>query len=537
MGKAIPIRLVEKRRKHLKFGSMNESTYYPLYKTYNSIYNYENIKDSIHNWTAYSNSMGSNLNKLMELYSMVIDKGNLSQLQEITNFLKEEVSYIESPYVLKKQLSSISEDNEYVQDVLTSIVENTECDRLIKNYNAVSKRFNVEKFVRNNIVHEDSIVDGIYGLCSLIDTYNMDIPSRFCISAEMSLYAVDKFNGYEIPKSTILENVIDYYLVNYGANDFDRFFDTMSKSCNKDLFIQEEGIQYLEYLKNIRDNFVINEDGSYGFVDKEYSLEEDSSTFYLDLMLEYTNTDNPKSVSYTPLVEFSFSDMAKNIITKIKLAPVKTVALFKEGIRALFVTTRLQDIATGTKNALSICFYGFIILAVISFSIVVGLLVLIVTLIISKCVNKEYLKSAIQEWKEHKYSVERKIRECTDPEKKRKLEAYHAKIEECIEKLENKYEEMRDKTANEIDSSVRMKNDLHGNSIVNSIKAKLTFSDNKLIDPQGNEVDISGNNPSNNNPSSNDKSKPYIPENSTENDDLAEYERYMRERNAEKHKR
>ena len=88
MGTAIPINLVEKRRKHLLSKNLNESKIYPLYKTYNEIYNYENLKDSINNWSFYSESMGRNLSKLMELYTLVATKGTDSQLREITNFLK-----------------------------------------------------------------------------------------------------------------------------------------------------------------------------------------------------------------------------------------------------------------------------------------------------------------------------------------------------------------------------------------------------------------------------------------------------------------
>lgn len=531
MGTAIPINLVEKRRKHLLSKNLNESKIYPLYKTYNEIYNYENLKDSINNWSFYSESMGRNLSKLMELYTLVATKGTDSQLREITNFLKEEISYIDSPYVLKKPLSKISENNEYAKEILQSISENSECDRLLKNYGAISKRFNIDKFMRNNIVYEDSIVDGIYGLCSLIDTYDIDIPSRFCIASELALYSFDKINK-EVPNNIVLENVIDYYLINYGVNDLPTFFNEMEKSCKKDMFIQEDGISYLNYLKNINKNFSLNEDGTFELKEQNTLIKnENNPLFYLDLMIEYNdNCYNEKSNNLIPINEFSVSDTIKNIIAKIKLAPIKTVALFKAGIRAIFVTTRLQDIAKGTKNALALCFYGFIIIAALTFSLVVGLLAFIVALILSRCINKDYLKNAIIEWKEHKYSIERKIKECNDPEKKRKLEAYLSKVEEGIAKLEDKYDKMRDRSLGELDNDAREKE----NSIGSKIKEKLSFASNKFLDPDGNEIDIRYSN-SNKEQDSNTKKKIYSPANSTEEDDMEEYERYMRERNSKKH--
>lgn len=528
MGAAIPINLVEKRRKHLLSNNLNEHKIYPLYKTYNEIYNYENIKDSISKWAFYSESMGQNLSKLMELYSLVSTKGTQSQIREITNFLKEEISYIDSPYVLKKQLSIISENNEYAKEIINSIVENSECDRLLKNYNAISKRFNIDKFMRNNIIYEDGIVDGIYGLCSLIDTYNIDIPSRFCISSELALYSFDKINRGSVQPNVILENVIDYYLVNYGVNDLNSFFNEMEKSCKKDMFIQEDGIAYLQYLKNINKNFTLNEDGSYEFNCEENKNNdyENEPLFYLDLMLKYNDNcyNTNESNSLLPINEFSISDTIKNIVTKIKLAPVKSISLFKAGIRAIFVTTRLQDIAKGTRNALALCFYGFVVISAFTLSLAIGLLAFIVTFILSRCVDKSYLKEAITEWKEHKYSIERKIKECNDPEKKRKLEAYLSKVEAGIDKLEKKYNEIRDKTVDEIDDNIKEKS----NSLGSRIREKMSFSSNRLLDPDGNEINLGT---FNNKDDDNTKKKIYSPVNSTENDDLEEYERYMRERN------
>jgi hypothetical protein len=56
----------------------------------------------------------------------------------------------------------------------------------------------------------------------------------------------------------------------------------------------------------------------------------------------------------------------------------------------------------------------------------------------------------MQERREHKYSVERKIKECTDPDKKRKLEQYLEEVEKNIEILEREYEKTRDKTLPEL---------------------------------------------------------------------------------------
>ena len=150
------------------------------------------------------------------------------------------------------------------------------------------------------------------------------------------------------------------------------------------------------------------------------------------------------------LCEEDSLDKIHDIVTKVKMAPVKTNAMIKEAIRSILVTSRLQDLNKGTRNSLSLIFYTVIVAGALAINVVGGLFALITAYIMSKHLNKEYLKESIKEWKEHKYSVTRKLKEETDPEKKRKLEAYLDEVDKSIETLEEEYEKQRDKTMEEI---------------------------------------------------------------------------------------
>lgn len=84
-----------------------------------------------------------------------------------------------------------------------------ECDRLLNNYNTVSKRFNLDKvFIENG---RRSVSDIVIDLCEKIDTYNISNDIKFCTVIETAWYG---FETYSIPyiKSDILEAAVNYFL-------------------------------------------------------------------------------------------------------------------------------------------------------------------------------------------------------------------------------------------------------------------------------------------------------------------------------------
>ena len=89
-----------------------------------------------------------------------------------------------------------------------SISEQTDCDRVLNNHKTISKRFNIDRVVSSNIYFEDAFTETVYTLCSLIDTYNMDLKSKFCNSAELAMYCINEC-GEKIDNKKLLETIID----------------------------------------------------------------------------------------------------------------------------------------------------------------------------------------------------------------------------------------------------------------------------------------------------------------------------------------
>ena len=119
-----------------------------------------------------------------------------------------------------------------------------ECDRLLNNYNTVSKRFNLDKvFIENG---RRSVSDIVIDLCEKIDTYNISNDIKFCTVIETAWYG---FETYSIPyiKSDILEAAVNYFLFKPNGLKSCRsilettlFFDKEKDMKNIDILMEEE---------------------------------------------------------------------------------------------------------------------------------------------------------------------------------------------------------------------------------------------------------------------------------------------------------
>lgn len=477
--------------------SFNESScMYPLYKTslQESTYNYENIRDAIYHWNSYSHSIGNNWSKVMQLFETVDKYGTPQQLDECATIINRDIlPYFQSPSGYKKDLlyrlkeSCSDHMKSHINHMIEILDEEIECDRVLTNFDVLSKRFNINKLISSNIFFEDAVVDTVYSLCSLIDTYNIDYHTKFCIAAESTLYSVfntigsDPIEGEYLKKKlneqSLLETVFDYFLINYGRNHVDKFLDEMSVVCNRDPFVGSSLNQYINQLRKVQAQSYMEE-----VVPVEIHREVLDDSLYgrsqsmNDLILI-------RESATRVLHEFSLEEIqrkSEEALERIKLAPTQSVSLVKSAISSILVPCRAEDLAKGTHNALSTAFYALITLGagitVGAFGLVLGG---IASYIISKNVQKEYLKDAIKEWKDHKYSVAQKVKQCSDAEKKRRMEAYLEEVESTLAKLEAKYEESRDRTLEELNRkqpTTQQQNNIPQQPSVNHIKADINPS-------------------------------------------------------------
>lgn len=460
----IPIETVNLRKMHLKQPLTSNYSHYPLYRSYKERYNFKNIKESIYAWDKYSDSVGSNLKQVLRLLKHISENdSNQNHINEITCVIEKDIiPYLKSGHFFEELIYRVKDELELNNTVL-SILEKLDneifkinnCDRILNNYEIISKRFNLNKIIEKNIFYEDKIENispTIYILCELLDTFNRPMKEGFCINTELILYAIQNYIDITDQRS-IIENIIDYYLTVYrNMKTLEEFISDIKKASDASPFIDSEIVErHLNYIKNVQnkitlagfnptkeiENNDILGDNLLSLYNKETSLDESHN--YLNEGLESLN-------------EFGdFIDKAKEIITQVKLAPVKTVNTVKEAIRALIVPTRLQDLKKGTHNALSLIFYSAIVVPFIPIGGVLGsLLGTLVSFTLSKHITKEYLKDAIQEWQAHKNNVEKKIKEADSNEKKQELTKYLNEVNDNLEILEKKYESLKDKSVEDL---------------------------------------------------------------------------------------
>lgn len=128
---------------------------------------------------------------------------------------------------LKKKVGSTSsqEDNkekeneakkETMEMIYKVACENVAYDRIIRNYNKISKRFDFDKIVIEKILSKQDAIREAYTVSKLIDTYNINDIDKFKITTENYLFVLDK-NACPYDAVSVIEAVADYFLVN-GSN-------------------------------------------------------------------------------------------------------------------------------------------------------------------------------------------------------------------------------------------------------------------------------------------------------------------------------
>ena len=90
-------------------------------------------------------------------------------------------------------------------------------DRILENYNKLSKRFNIDRIIQENTVCND-VADTCVEVCNLVDTYDMPVKARYNTALETVWYGLYK-NGFTFNESEVVTTISDYYMAS-GGNSF-----------------------------------------------------------------------------------------------------------------------------------------------------------------------------------------------------------------------------------------------------------------------------------------------------------------------------
>lgn len=296
----------------------------------------------------------------------------------------------------------------YKQMIETANV-NVVCDRIIENYDKISKRFNLELLFNEN-TRKNGVYDTVVELCNFIDTYDMPTYVKFNTVIETAWYGFER-NAVQYMKSDILEAAIDFFA----------FKEDGLKECKS---ILETTVLYDK--SDSEDLDVITE--------KEPEDDEKSSSGFEEVA-KYYNNIAPKFFSEsTEDFDKIFSDFKKN---DLKDHPEKKLKALATKLYSL----KPSEIIEGTPKLFTWIRSFFIIGS--GAIPVIGPILMIVSYacdkIISIHMEKKELEQMDKAFINEIKATKSKIETTNDREKKDRLEKYLKEIEDAQKKIEEKY--------------------------------------------------------------------------------------------------
>lgn len=160
--------------------------------------NFDDIKDSFNKMIqGAQGNFKSNVASMKKTADKVFPNSPLKKKEEKEK-AKKEAAWIEA-----------------YENMLEEATKLVSIDRILENYNRISKRFNIDRIIQENTVI-NGVVDTVIELCNLIDTYDMPVKARYNTCLETCWYGFHK-NSFEFNESELVTTVTDYYMA-HGKN-------------------------------------------------------------------------------------------------------------------------------------------------------------------------------------------------------------------------------------------------------------------------------------------------------------------------------
>ena len=292
--------------------------------------------------------------------------------------------------------------NEGYQAILDKCIIIEQCDRVLRNHNKLSKRFNIDKIVRESVYSEDDMINTILEFCKYIDTYDMPIGVRYNVALENILYCFDK-NNLNYNPSTIASTITDYFLMS----------NTLTESVVHDI------------------RYILSKN-------RFYTDDELSSVNYV-----FQDTFNESNINYEDddiaiLEDAKKKEDPKKAINQFKMLPQKTIGGMKGLISKMYVKCN-DSIIYETVNIFAIIRVFFVLGATVLHP-ALGLVTFLTDQFIKLDMNRKSADKVIIQYEKEIDRVERQIEKAKNENNKKKLIAYRDKLKEELRKIESHFE-------------------------------------------------------------------------------------------------
>ena len=155
-----------------------------------------------------SNRIASNLDDIKSTIHGTINKAK-KNLNTNTNKVKNNIS----TGLGKKDKKEEAKTEAYISGLISmdeAATRALHCDRILENYNRVSKRFNIDKVIWENYPI-NGIEDTVVEIANLIETYNVSDNIKFNTLLETCWYGFQK-NGIPFNQSAMVTTAADYFM-------------------------------------------------------------------------------------------------------------------------------------------------------------------------------------------------------------------------------------------------------------------------------------------------------------------------------------
>lgn len=377
---------------------------------------------------------------IMELFDALTDVGTISDISKMGHYIAEDVIHKvrdakSTESLIKRRMTRLQHKlapsttvpagpkpikpvqktnvnkekaiKEAYENMLESAIINRNCDRVLENYNRISKRFNLEIVINEN-TRANGVKDTVIELCNRIDTYDMPTAVKFNTVIETAFYGFES-NFITYNKSDIIEAAIDYFA------------------------FKEDGLAAAREILDATLFYNKNEDMGNVDILTEEEPEDDSKPSSVDTVI----TKHYGKDTVQPVKEASdFSEMFDKF---------KQEELAKDGkpemkLRTLVIklySRNVDSIVEGTPNLLS-WIRSFFIIG--SFAVpVIGPVIAIVGFIADRFIalhmDIKETEKMIQCFSNEIRAANKKLESTTNPEDKDKLEKYIDSLKKAKEKI------------------------------------------------------------------------------------------------------
>ena len=324
----------------------------------------------------------------------------------------------------KKKKPSKAKNEAFISSYEMMLDEATKmiyCDRILDNYNRISKRFNIDRIIQENI-YDNSIDDTIGYICRLIETYDVPDKVKYNTALETVWYGFTK-NYVDCPPSHYTTLITDYFLAK-GNNR-----SMCSKLLEASMIVKPS--DYKGDLDVITEEEPEDEDYSklsYDSLNAETAHIQDEIRYQLLGVNEIHAIRLNEEVNFNKIFNDFKSSNDEHKETKLQWL-----------IRKLF-SKNPNDIVNGIPSVFNYIRIVFV-LGAFALNPVLGAVSVIADVFLALKTNREQTKQMLDCFKkEIDIATNKKINSSKNPDEQKRLKAYLKELEKGREKIDEYYE-------------------------------------------------------------------------------------------------